>query len=237
MQNDVRRNGAGPIDPQRRTLIGAAGAGMAVAALGSALSAGIARAATHAPLRWGVVGTGGIANSMAPRIIEADGAALAAVSSRRMETAREFADAHEVPNAFDSWEEMCASDAVDAIYVATPHPQHADWVLRALRAGKHVLCEKPLSLSAAEADAVAAYCRERGVLLMEAFMWRHTPQAARLVELAPGDPLAHNGLGAVAQASAPPAAHAAQHVERQEPPQRIGAHVPALVDHPVEEPA
>jgi predicted dehydrogenase len=172
MQNDVRRNGAGPIDPQRRTLIGAAGAGMAVAALGSALSAGIARAATHAPLRWGVVGTGGIANSMAPRIIEADGAALAAVSSRRMETAREYADKHGVPSAFDSWQEMVASDTIDAVYIATPTSVREEIGVAAARHGKHVLGEKPFA-NLPSLQRIVAACRENGVGFMDGTHFPH----------------------------------------------------------------
>ena len=172
MQNDVRRNGAGPIDPQRRTLIGAAGAGMAVAALGSALSAGIARAATHAPLRWGVVGTGGIANSMAPRIIEAAGAALAAVSSRRMETAREYADKHGVPSAFDSWQEMVASDTIDAVYIATPTSVREEIGVAAARHGKHVLGEKPFA-NLPSLQRIVAACRENGVGFMDGTHFPH----------------------------------------------------------------
>ena len=105
-----RRNPASTqsIDRRRRDLLSAAGVGIATATLSGVFpgSAATAQAQTSNVLRWGVVGTGGIANSMAPRIIEADGAALAAVSSRRMETAREFADKHAVPNAFDSWQEI-----------------------------------------------------------------------------------------------------------------------------------
>ena len=71
-------------------------------------------------LRWGIVGTGGIANSMAGMIKMADAAEIGAVSSRRMATAQEFAQKHDVANAFDSWQEMIDSDAVDAIYIATP---------------------------------------------------------------------------------------------------------------------
>ena len=103
------------IDHERRALLLAAGAGALAAAFG-----GRAQAQSMKTLRWGIVGTGGIANSMAPRIIEAEHAELAAVSSRRMETAREFADQHGAGRAFDSWQEMLAWDGIDAVYIATP---------------------------------------------------------------------------------------------------------------------
>ena len=111
------------IDTRRRDLLSAAGAGIATATLSGGVpgSAGTLRAQPGGTvLRWGVVGTGGIANSMAPRIREAEGAALSAVSSRRIETAREFAEEHSVTHAFDSWQEMIESEQVDAVYIATP---------------------------------------------------------------------------------------------------------------------
>ena len=119
-----RRNPASTqsIDRRRRDLLSAAGVGIATATLSGVFpgSAATAQAQTSNVLRWGVVGTGGIANSMARMIKMADTSDLAAVSSRRMETAQAFADEHSVPDAFDSWEDMCGSDTVDAIYVATP---------------------------------------------------------------------------------------------------------------------
>ena len=101
----------------RRRVLQAAGATTLVTLFGRA---GTAFAQPLKTLRWGVVGTGGIANSMAGMIRMADAGELSAVSSRRMETAREYAQAHDVPHAFDSWQAMIDSDAVDAVYVATP---------------------------------------------------------------------------------------------------------------------
>lgn len=126
-------------------------------------------------LRWGVVGTGGIANSMAGMIKMADNAELAAVSSRRMETAQEFANAHDVPNAFDSWEQMSASDTVDAIYVATPTSVREAICIAAANSGKHVLGEKPFA-SLASLRRITAACRENGVGFMDGTHFVHHPR-------------------------------------------------------------
>ena len=171
-RNDDRRNGRDPADPQRRKLIGAAGAGLVVATMGGVWGGGYARAAENAPLRWGVVGTGGIANSMAPRIIEADGAALAAVSSRRMETAQEFAGKHNVPNAFDSWEKMIASDTIDAVYIATPTSVREEIGVAAANHGKHVLGEKPFA-NLPSLQRIVAACRANGVGFMDGTHFPH----------------------------------------------------------------
>ena len=90
-------------------------------------------------IRWGIVSTGGIANSMAHMIKIAAASEIGAVSSRRMESAEAFAQSHEVPNAFDSWQEMIDSDVVDAIYVATPTSVREEICIAAARGGKHCL--------------------------------------------------------------------------------------------------
>ena len=99
-------------------------------------------------LRWGIVGTGGIANSMAGMIKLADAAEIAAVSSRRMETAQEFAKDHNVPNAFDSWQAMIDSDEVSAIYVATPTSVREENCIAAAKGGNHVRGEEICASSA-----------------------------------------------------------------------------------------
>ena len=111
-----------PANPGRRKLLEAAGGGVVAATLGGLVSSAYASSGggESKTLRWGIVGTGSIANSMAPRIKEADGAELGAVSSRKMETAMAFAGKHAVPESFDSWEKMIASDTIDAVYIATP---------------------------------------------------------------------------------------------------------------------
>jgi len=170
-----------PVDASRRRLIGAAGAGALAMTFSGLLSGsgGGPAASAAAPLRWGVVGTGGIANAMAPMIKQADHAELAAVSSRQMETAREYADAHDVPNAFDAWADMVASDSVDAIYVATPTAVKEAICVAAARNGKHVLGEKPFA-DLPSLRRITAACRENGVGFMDATHFVHSPRTAEI---------------------------------------------------------
>ena len=126
-------------------------------------------------LHWGIVGTGGIANSMAGMIKMADASELAAVSSRRMETAQSFAENHDVPNAFDSWQDMIDSDAVDAIYVATPTSVREEICIAAAKRGKHVLGEKPFA-SLPSVKRITAACRDNNVAFMDGTHFVHHPR-------------------------------------------------------------
>jgi len=169
------------IDTDRRQLLGAAGAGVLSATFGGVLTAassGVEAQAVRA-LRWGVVGTGGIANSMAPRIQQAEHAGLAAVSSRKMETARAFADQHSVPRAFDSWADMIAWDGVDAIYVATPTSVREEICVAAAQGGKHVLGEKPFA-NLPSLQRITAACRDNGVGFMDGTHFPHHPRTAHI---------------------------------------------------------
>ena len=169
------------IDASRRRLLGAAGASFATATLAAVFpgSAGTLRAQPSTTLRWGVVGTGGIANGMAPRIQEASGAELAAVSSRRMETAREFADRHGVGRDFDSWQDMIDWDGVDAIYIATPTSVREEIGVAAASAGKHVLGEKPFA-NLPSLQRITAACRAHGVGFMDGTHFVHEPRTAHI---------------------------------------------------------
>ena len=169
-------------DPGRRRLLGAAGAGMLASALGVRLGAADEQGSSMADaktLRWGVVGTGGIANRMAPMIRQAKHAVLAAVSSRRMETADEFADEHGVEHRFDSWEDLCRDDRVDAIYVATPTIVREEICIAAANAGKHVLGEKPFA-SLPSLQRITAACRANGVGFMDGTHFVHHPRTAEI---------------------------------------------------------
>jgi predicted dehydrogenase len=174
-----------PIDAGRRRLLGAAGAGAMTATMTATFGTVLAGAAGRAeanvvqPLRWGFVGTGGIANSMAARIKQAANAELAAVSSRKMETAREFADQYGVPNAFDSWAEMLAFDGVDAIYVATPTSVKEEICIAAAANGKHVLGEKPFA-NLSSLQRITAACRAADVGFMDATHFVHSPRTAHI---------------------------------------------------------
>jgi predicted dehydrogenase len=145
-------------------------------------------------LRWGILGTGHIAGVFARGVAASQSGELTAVGSRAQPSAERFAREFGLPRAHDSYEALLADREVQAVYVATPHPRHAEWAIRAAQAGKHVLCEKPLTINHAGAVAVVAAARTRGVLLMEAFMYRCHPQTAKVVELVTGGAIGRVGL-------------------------------------------
>ena len=126
-------------------------------------------------IRWGIVGTGGIANSMAGMIKMADSSEIGAVSSRRMASAQTFATNHGVPNAFDSWQDMIGSGAVDAIYVATPTSVREEICIAAAKGGKHVLGEKPFA-SLPSVKRITAACRDNDVAFMDGTHFVHHPR-------------------------------------------------------------
>jgi predicted dehydrogenase len=141
-------------------------------------------AGERATVRWGVLGTARIArNYVFEAIRDAELCELVAVASRRRATAAAAAAEFAIPRVHDDYGALLADPDIEAIYLPLPNDLHTPWIRAAADAGKHVLCEKPLTLDAAEADAVAAYCRERGVLLMEAFMYRFHPAWAEVRRL------------------------------------------------------
>ncbi len=132
--------------------------------------------------KWGLLGTGAIARTFATALRECNTGELAAIGSRSMEAAERFA--RDFPaTVHGTYEELLANPEVDVVYISTPHPMHAEWAIKAAEAGKHVLCEKPLTLNHAEAVAVIDAARANDVFLMEAFMYRCHPQTERLIEL------------------------------------------------------
>jgi len=134
-----------------------------------------------APLRIGILGAARIAPlaivAPARRVAEAE---LVAVAARDPGRARAFAAKHRIPRAHESYEALLADPSVEAVYNPLPNGLHAEWTIRALRAGKHVLCEKPLASNAEEAERMAEVARETGRKLVEAFHWRYHPLAARM---------------------------------------------------------
>ncbi|MFG2737054.1 Gfo/Idh/MocA family oxidoreductase [Streptomyces carpaticus] len=135
------------------------------------------------PVRWGILATGSIAAAVTADIVAMPDAEVVAVGSRTPEAARGFAERFGLPRAYGSWRELAEDPEVDVVYVATPHSAHHAAVRTALLAGKPVLCEKPFTLNAAEAEDLVALARERGVFLMEA-MWMYcNPAIRRLTEL------------------------------------------------------
>lgn len=138
-------------------------------------------------VRWGVLGAAKIAvEKVVPAMQNCDHAEMVAIASRDEARAREAADRLHLPRAFGSYEALLASDAIDAVYIPLPNQLHVPWAIAALEAGKHVLCEKPIALTAAEAEElVAAAERFPHLKAMEAFMYRFHPQwrtAARWLE-------------------------------------------------------
>jgi predicted dehydrogenase len=140
-------------------------------------------------LRWGVIGTGGIAAAFTEDLALTDSGDVVAVGSRTAEAAERFGDAHGVPNRHASYEALIADPEVDAVYVATPHPMHHPAALPALRAGKPTLVEKPFTMTAAEARELVETARAQGVFLMEAMWTRFLPHVHAIRELLAGGAL------------------------------------------------
>jgi predicted dehydrogenase len=134
-------------------------------------------------LRWAILGTGAIARTFAAGVAASRIGELIAVASRDQATADRFGEEFAAPRRYAGYRAALADPEVDAVYIATPHPFHAEWAIRAAEAGKHVLVEKPIGVNHAEAMAVVEAARRHDVFLMEGYMYRCHPQTARLVEL------------------------------------------------------
>ncbi|MEX2503156.1 MAG: Gfo/Idh/MocA family oxidoreductase, partial [Trueperaceae bacterium] len=129
------------------------------------------------PIRIGILSTANIARAaVCPAIASSDGAELAAVASRDTARARDFAERVGIPRAHGSYEALLDDPDVDAVYVALPNALHETWTVRALQAGKHVLCEKPLAPTVAACERMGAAADAAGRVLMEAFMYRFHPR-------------------------------------------------------------
>src|SRR5439155_4771152 len=143
-------------------------------------------------LRWGILGVANINNRLLPGFAKAPSAELRAIASRALAKAQAAARAANIPVAHGSYEALLDDPAIDAVYNPLPNALHGEWTKKAAERGKHVLCEKPLMPTAAEARDVIDFCRARGVTLMDGFMWPHHPRTARLREF-----LDKGGIGAV----------------------------------------
>ncbi len=141
----------------------------------------------RARCRFGVLGAANIATKrFVPAVRDSRNAEIVAIASRDGARAREVATRFAIPRSYDSYEALLADPEIDAIYNPLPNALHAEWTLAAARAGKAILCEKPLATSPDEARRVVDGCRDAGVLVMEAFMYRFHPQHARVRDLVPG---------------------------------------------------
>ncbi len=137
--------------------------------------------------RWGVLSTAKIGRDLViPAIVEAEDNVLAAIASRNFDKARALADRFGAPHAFGSYEDMLASDAVDAVYIPLPTSQHVEWTAKAAEAGKHVLVEKPLALDANLIKPLIKLRNKKKVLISEAFMVTYHPQWLKVRELIRG---------------------------------------------------
>jgi xylose dehydrogenase (NAD/NADP) len=127
-------------------------------------------------IRWGLLSTAHINRRLIPAIRAAQQSDLVAVASRNLSKAQDYAATWEILQAFGSYAELLASDEVDVVYISLPNHLHAQWSIRAMQAGKHVLCEKPLALSVKDVDRMTTVSQQTGRMLMEAYMYRHHPQ-------------------------------------------------------------
>jgi xylose dehydrogenase (NAD/NADP) len=130
-------------------------------------------------LRWGLLSTASITGAL----LSSGHGEYVAVASRSADRAEAFAREHGIPRAHGSYEALLADPDVDAVYVPLPNSLHVEWSIKALEAGKHVLCEKPMSRHPDDVERAFDVAEREGLVLMEAFMWRHHPQLARTREL------------------------------------------------------
>src|ERR1700685_1615789 len=135
-------------------------------------------------VRWGVLSTANIGvRKVIPAMLRAELSTVTAIASRALAKARTVAAQLNIPTAYGSYEELVADPNIDAIYNPLPNQLHVPWTIKAAEAGKHVLCEKPFSLTTAEAESLLAIRSRTGVKIGEAFMIRSAPQWLRLREL------------------------------------------------------
>src|SRR5205085_1919277 len=134
-------------------------------------------------VNWGIISTADINRLVIPPAKASPKVDLVGVASRTQERADEYAAKWEIPRAYGSYEELLADPEIEAVYISLPNTMHCEWSIRAVEAGKHVLCEKPLTRHPDEAEAAFAAAERAGRLLSEAFMYRHNPQTAKLKQL------------------------------------------------------
>ncbi|GAB4445856.1 MAG: Gfo/Idh/MocA family oxidoreductase [Anaerolineales bacterium] len=134
-------------------------------------------------LNWGLLSTARINRALIPPLQVSRRNKLLAVASRSQATADAYAKEKKIPRAYGSYEALLADPEIDVIYNPLPNHLHAEWTIKAVQAGKHVLCEKPLALSVEEVDAIREAARKHGCVVAEAFMYRHHPQTLKVQEI------------------------------------------------------
>ena len=143
-------------------------------------------------IRWGILGTARINRRVIPAMRVAGRSEVVAVASRDRGHAQSYAAEWSIPRAVVGYETLLSDRRIDAVYIPLPNTQHVEWTLAAIAAGKHVLCEKPIALDAADVDRIAAAAAAAGVVVEEGFMYRHEPLTARVLGL-----LADGAIGTV----------------------------------------
>lgn len=138
-------------------------------------------------LRWGILGAARINQQLMPAIVEANNSALVAIASRRSgaaaETLAQYAPQQKNVKIYDSPESLLENDNIDAVYIPLANNEHAEWTLRAIEQGKHVLCEKPMALTVSDIEAIDNAAQKHNVIVMEGFMYRFHPQHSRVKEI------------------------------------------------------
>ena len=135
-------------------------------------------------IKWAVLGTAGIAKGQTiPGMLQAENCELYAIAGRSLEKAKAYQEEFGFTKAYGDYDELLADPQVEAVYIPLPNQLHHDWAIRALKAKKHVLCEKPLAPTAKEAEEMIRCANENGVLLMEAFAYLHSPYVCALKEI------------------------------------------------------
>ncbi|MDA0709357.1 MAG: Gfo/Idh/MocA family oxidoreductase [bacterium] len=134
-------------------------------------------------LQWGIIGPGSIARVFCNGLRFSKTGELAAVASRDAARARNFAAMFGISRVYNTYEAMLADPSIEAVYIATIHPAHEEWVIKAAQAGKHILVEKPMGVTLSQVTRMVAAAREHDVFLMEAFMYRCHPQISKMVSL------------------------------------------------------
>src|SRR5256714_13934893 len=134
-------------------------------------------------VKWGILSTADINRKVIPGAHASEKAELIAVASRDQHRAEEYAREWEIDRAYGSYQALLDDDDVDAVYISLPNTLHCEWSIRAVEAGKHVLCEKPMSRHVGDVESAFDAAERNGRILTEAFMYRHNPQTKRLRQL------------------------------------------------------
>jgi len=145
-------------------------------------------------LRWGILGVARINRALIPPLQASTRNELVGIASRDEGRSKEAAKKWGIPRAYGSYEQMLADPGIDVVYIPLPNDLHTEWTVRAARAGKHVLCEKPLALTVEDVDRIADAARDAGVVVAEAFMYRHHPQTLRVREIVASGEIGRVGL-------------------------------------------